>query len=260
MPKKMPDTGETVHVKAVGHHVRLGKLEPKKDKRMLKLARYAPARALPPLPSSVKTYTKVPSWPMYGNDKLGDCTCAAAGHMEQFWSAVQGKPETPADSLVVGTYWATGTADDGRYCLDVLNRWHRYGLGKSGSDEKIGAFVQLDLSKPNHYKYAISEFGGAYIGIALPISAQTQTYWKVTTGPNAEAGSWGGHCVPLLGYDRYGAWLATWGMVMKATWGFLNKYADEAYAIISPDWLGAGGKSPAGFDMTKLTADLGQLG
>jgi hypothetical protein len=39
------------------------------------------------------------------------------------------------------------------------------------------------------------------------------------------------------------------------TWSFWDHYCDEAYCIISPDFL-VGGTTPAGFDLTALQQDL----
>jgi hypothetical protein len=53
---------------------------------------------------------------------------------------------------------------------------------------------------------AIWLFGGAYIGVELPISAQNQDVWDVPAnpGPNDEPGSWGGHAVYVVGYEKPG--------------------------------------------------------
>jgi hypothetical protein len=40
---------------------------------------------------------------------------------------------------------------------------------------------------------------------------------------------------------------------------FCEHYIDEAWAIVNPDFLDVNGKSPAGFDMAQLTADLAAL-
>lgn len=50
---------------------------------------------------------------------------------------------------------------------------------------------------------AIWLFGGAYIGVELPITAQNQEIWDVPQhpGPKDEPGSWGGHAIYLVGYD-----------------------------------------------------------
>ena len=50
---------------------------------------------------------------------------------------------------------------------------------------------------------AIWLFGGAYIGVELPLAAQSQDVWNVPAnpGPDDEPGSWGGHAIYLVGYD-----------------------------------------------------------
>ena len=43
------------------------------------------------------------------------------------------------------------------------------------------------------------------------------------------------------------------------TWGFWAAYCDEAYAIVSPDFFTGAQKTPDGFDMQQLQADLSDL-
>ena len=103
-------------------------------------------------------------------------------------------------------------------------------------------------------------FGGVYIGVQLPKSAQTQKDgWTVTSGPDAKPGSWGGHCVNLVDYTSDGPTCVTWGQTMPMTWEFFDTYCDEAYAAISPDFVGDGGQTPSGFDLGQLQSDLAQI-
>jgi hypothetical protein len=44
------------------------------------------------------------------------------------------------------------------------------------------------------------------------------------------------------------------------TWQFYLAYVDEAFAIISDDFLSKKNKTPAGFDMAQLTKDLAKVG
>ena len=46
---------------------------------------------------------------------------------------------------------------------------------------------------------------------------------------------------------------------MPMTWEFFDKYCDEAYAAISPDFLGDGARTPSGFDLGQLQSDLAQI-
>jgi hypothetical protein len=40
------------------------------------------------------------------------------------------------------------------------------------------------------------------------------------------------------------------------TWRFWNDYCEEAYAILSPDWVQPGKRAPSGFGLPALQADL----
>jgi hypothetical protein len=128
---------------------------------------------------------------------------------------------------------------------------------------------------------AIWLFGGAYIGVELPMTAQSQDIWDVAGGPDAEPGSWGGHAVYLVGYDFPESQIPspespapspvsrvscpgtmtciTWGGVKKMTWAWFEKYCSEAYALVSKDWLNASGVSPSGFDLAALEKDLQEV-
>jgi len=100
-------------------------------------------------------------------------------------------------------------------------------------------------------------FGGVYIGLALPVTAQSQDVWDVVPkgGVNARKGSWGGHCVFVPKYDAHGFTCITWGGLKTMTVAFWKKYCDEAHTLFGHDWLTDKG-SPAGFDQTQLQADL----
>ena len=71
----------------------------------------------------------------------------------------------------------------------------------------------------------------------------------------ARPGSWGGHAVNVVAYDDRTLTVVTWGRLQEMTWAFWERYVDESYAIISPDFLDAG-KAPNGFDLAALRRDL----
>jgi len=104
---------------------------------------------------------------------------------------------------------------------------------------------------------SIALFGGVYIGLALPITAQNQDVWDVVPhgGANAKKGSWGGHCVFVPKYDQNGFTCITWGQLKTMTLAFWKEYCDEAHALLSQDWLTAKG-APNGFNQAQLLADL----
>ena len=264
-----------VHPEFAAHgsfaHLKLGRKPKRDDPRTLKLAKYLDdAVLLPTIPPTFNLMPQVASWPMFGNDSLGDCTCAAAGHLIQAWSASAGAEKTPTEQAVEALYWETGDppsqtgtaggpTDDGRDEISLLNYWHQNGLG----GDEIAAYAAVDPSNHDHLRAALYLFGGLYTGIELPQTAQSQPEWDVVgdgrTGPSAP-GSWGGHAVPYLPvWDGAKLSLVTWGAVLEATLGFHDAYTDELYAVISNDFL-ASGKTPQGFDLEALQADLSAIG
>lgn len=247
-------------------HLPLGKAPAARDDRTLRLADYLDATVVLPKVPTRADFSVSDGFPMYDNDRFGDCTCAAVGHMIQAWSAAAGRETRPADADVIELYWATGDppdepcepggpTDTGRVELEVLNYWRNTGLL---SGDKISAYVAVDPKDHEHMRIATYLFGGVYTGIALPRTAQRQHVWDVVgdgkTG-DSEPGSWGGHAVPVVAYDMTHLTVVTWGSTLRMTNRFASDYMDEAYALISPDFFAAG-KSPAGFDLAALQRDL----
>ncbi len=249
--------------------LKLGKQVARHDPRTLLLASYV-TPALPPPPAQHDLTSKINSWGMMDNDQLGDCTCAAAGHLIMEWTANAGKKMvTPTDKQIVAAYSAitgynpgTGANDNGAVEIDVLNYWRQSGIAA----HKIGAYVALEPSNHIHIMDSVYIFEGCYIGLQLPVSAQAQVQnhqpWSVPPGGptgDGKPGSWGGHAVPVVAYDARGVTVVTWGALQAMTWSFWEAYCDEAYAIISPDYLNDKQESPAGFNMQQLQADLADL-
>jgi hypothetical protein len=244
----------------------LGKQPAKKDPRTLQFENYIVASDLPDAPAELALEDQVKSpWGMMDNDKIGDCTCACAGHMIINWSANAGDEKDPSQQDIVTAYSEitgynpqTGANDNGAVVLDVLNFWKNTGIAA----DKIDAYVALEPNNDQQVRESTFLFGGCYLGLQMPLSAQNQTIWSVPssgqTGKGAP-GSWGGHAVPVVGYDNRYVAVITWGNVLYMTWEFYNAYCDEAYAIISIDWLNQTGKTAEGFDLQQLDADLTQI-
>jgi len=243
--------------------MKLGKSVPKFDKRTLQFGAYL-TKELPPPPLSVDYSKPVANWPMMGNDTYGDCTCAAAGHMIEEWTANTGHKLILSDQQVLAAYnhFSGGNPDAGASMLDVLKYWRSKGIG----GDKINSFVQLEPRNETQAKDAIDLFGNCYIGVALPNFAVPpgtdflKIPWVVPpTGPigDAAASPNNGHCIPAVGYDQRNLYVVTWGALKSMTWGFYNAYMDEAFAVLSSDWINAKlGTAPSGFDMAALKRDL----
>jgi len=231
MPVKMlatpPDVRSSVTIKPDPTRIdplklKLGKHPARHDARTLLFATYA-TTALPAPPPSLDLTTKMKvPWGMMDNAQLGDCTCAAAGHLMMEWTSnAKSKIFTPSDKQIVAAYSAitgynpkTGANDNGAVEIDVLNYWRQSGI----AGHKITAFVALEPSNTTHIMDGTWIFGGCYIGLNLPKSAQAQTsnkqIWSVPpsglTGDGAP-GSWGGHAVPVVAYDARSVTVVTWG-------------------------------------------------
>jgi hypothetical protein len=239
----------------------LGKKPARFDKRTLKLSDYLVK--LPSPPDSVSWTAGIPSWPMMGNDTLGDCVEAAMGHMVEEWSHFAGQGSIPSDQAVITAYSGIGgyvpgdpSTDQGSDMLTALNYWRKTGI----AGHKILAFVALNTQNLVELQTAMWLFGNAFIGIQLPLSVHYAESWSVpqhgTSTPAGAIGGWGGHCVPVVGGNPLGTTVVTWGQTMFMSRNFYKVYADEAYAVLSQDWLNRAGFSPANFNLAQLKADL----
>ena len=248
----------------------LGRKAPRYDPRTFMLASYLVPGATGHLPKPLPAATwsrPVKSWEMHLNDLIGCCTCATAAHMIRAWTANSDQPDVVVpDEEVLKAYQAVGgyvpndpSTDGGAIELDLLKHWRKQGIG----GHKIGAYASVGTRSRTLVMDAIYLFGGIYTGFALPITAQQQPVWDVVPGAarerNAEAGSWGGHAVPVIDYNWRGLACITWGKVQYMTWAFFKTYCDEAYAIMSRDFVNDDGVAPSGFDLSSLRRDLGLL-
>jgi hypothetical protein len=206
---------------------------------------------------------------MQGNDVWGDCTCAGVAHKRigdvcvnqhatlkvttaqtlAFYSAVTGFNPNAGPS-------GDNPTDQGAVCQDVLEYWLKNGfLG-----EKILAFAKVDVSNQAAIKQAIATLGQIYCGFNFPASAMDQfnahETWDVVKGARIE----GGHCVTIGAYDATGLECVTWGATQKMTWAFFEKYFDEAWVIVTPDFVdSATGNDVLGVSLYQLGQDYAAL-
>jgi hypothetical protein len=249
--------------------VRLGRKRYVNDRRTLRFARYRTPQ-LPAPPDSFDVSQGILDWKMLANDRLGDCTAAGAAHLEMVWSRIAGNAVDPNDADVIDFYHRvtsppfdpdTGANDDGAVELFVCQEWRKNGI----ANRRIHAYVYVEPKHLDQLHQATWLFSGSYLGIALPISAQTQDVWDDTGQqiPNAEPGSWGGHCVVVVGRDKPAKlWtIVTWGRLKQVTDAFLSRYLEEAWVMVAEDFATLSGPNAAsGFDFDTLNADLAAIG
>ncbi len=231
---------------------KLGKLAAVRPFGLRELAIYA-AGPLPAPPSSVA----VPgaSYPIDGNDQFGDCTMAGVAHLVAAWDAEVKQPDpVPTGQQVVAEYFRlSGGQDSGLAEADVLQTWRSAGI----FGRKIGAYAPVEHSSILAIHQAVAFYGGCYLGIQCPQSAQEQFAagepWTVVDDSPIE----GGHCIVALGYTPQALLCATWGGIAEVTYPFLGAYLDEAWAVIPSQFLEAG-RGPR-LDLASLQADLDRL-
>lgn len=218
------------------------------------------------VPSVVDELSKVDEWPMYLNDRIGDCTVAAAGHMIEVWSAYgQGVTVKVSDQDVLTGYSAvsgynprTGANDDGCVMQDVLDYWRKTGIG----GHRILAFAEVDVANPAEISAALYLFGHVYVGLDVPYSAENQFAagqpWDTVAN---DGGIAGGHAVDL-GFNSDGEGLykvVTWGAAQQMTNRFWHQYVREAWVVADADWVSRTGGSPPGLDVANLNAQFTAL-
>ena len=232
---------------------KLGKLAATKPFGLRDLAVYANG-PLPEPPASVDYYSGL-SLPIDGNDTYGDCVAAGMAHCVAVWDAEVGENlHVPDQNEVVETYFTlSGGIDSGLNESVVLNTWTKNEL----MGHTIAAYAPVNVNSVESLHQAIAFWGAAMFGIQCPDSAQQQfaqgVPWTVVPGAQVE----GGHCIVGVGYDAEYVYCATWGSVVKVSWGFLNKYLDEAWAVI-PDAFVDAGKGPL-LDLATLKADIARV-
>lgn len=207
-----------------------------------------------------------------GKHGLPDCTIAAAGHMLQTWTANADDQEfTMPDEQIRKAYCdLTGVnLEDpnhtlpGISCVKALNFWRNSGIGKS----KIHSFAGLHPGNREEIQEAIYTFGSAYVCLLLPATARQQhMIWDAVPSIQKpkwlsnQPNTWEPHAVCAVAYDEKGLTVITWGLEKQMTWEFYKKYSDEAYAVLSLDWLTRDGKNaPNHIDAARLEAQLDAL-
>lgn len=248
-----------------------GKSSAAADPRTLQFSAYMDTANLPVPPDACDWASLVAEWPLYRSDKVNDCTCAAAAHMIIQWTTyARGATVVPSESDVIGTYSdLTGfdpetSANNARIaCRDLLNHWRLSDV----AERSILGYTALEARNPFSVKDAVYLFGSCYMGFELPLSAIDQWRagqpWSVlpegAIGRGAR-GSWGGHAVAAVAYTPRELLCVSWGRTVRVSWQFWETYCDEAYAVLSEDWIDGGGYSPGHFNLIQLKADLAALG
>lgn len=219
--------------------------------------------AAPASPAVRDWLSAVADWPMLGNDRYGDCVFAMIGHVIQALSTYgQGRTATLTDADVLAAYSAvTGfnpndpNSDRGTVIQDALGYWRKHGI----AGHKILAFAQIDHTSREQVDAAINQFGAVLLGINFPAAAMDQFNagrpWDVVA---RDGGIEGGHAIPAGYYSTPAGRrkVVTWARVQDMTDAFWDRYVEEAWVVVAPEWLSAAGTDPLGVDLHGLGEQL----
>lgn len=245
--------------------VKLGRpLAPVADPRTLRFARYLRSD-LPKVPARNDWGAKVKSWGMLDNDKIGNCTIAGLLHGNMLWKSWFGDVPDYSAALARQLYsqhcgFVEGdpSTDNGAVEIDILKAWRKAPI----AGVQLDGFAAVDPTNWEEVRLAHYLCGFLYMGVNLPLSAQSEKIWSST---HDKPGTWGGHCmITALTAEPGGICSArhleaiTWGTRQKITPAWLAKYCDELWAPIPavPTWFGANDNAPNGLHRAQFLADV----
>jgi hypothetical protein len=245
--------------------MKLGKTPARPGAVTFKLVDYL--TALPKPPTTFGHETLIPTWGMNGNDAVGDCVIASKAHLIEMWNAEAGRPVvvTTKDSLadysaITGYDPTDPNSDQGTDMSVAASYFRKTGYRDSaGTRHKIGAYLSITPGNWSEHLQALYLFGAVEIGINFPASAMAQFNAGKEWSYNSRSKIEGGHCIPLVAHRTpQSLTCVTWGALERMTPRFFTAFNDESLVYLSPEML-TGGRSPEGFNLAQLQADLSQL-
>jgi hypothetical protein len=251
-------------------NLRLGKGEYVHDERTPMLARFF--RSTVRVPTNWDFDHGRAPFPLrvWGNDAWGDCVIGGeANHTLRLERVEQRGTIKLADEDAVNRYMALSGAkspgdanDNGLVVLEANRDWRNNGfLTKTGRVYKIAAYGELEPTDRQQLRTASYLLHGIHFGFWLPTAAQAMTNqgvwdYKGETGPEWRPGSWGGHLVYSKKFDADSHEVLSWGMKIRVTNAFIERYADEAWAVVDnlDSW-----KTKQTIDVPKLEKTLSEI-
>jgi len=224
-------------------------------------------KTLPAYPKEFGHERSIGVWPMFENDRVGDCAIAGAAHEHMLWTTLGMNPAPFDDAGVLADYSAISgyvpgdeSTDTGCDMHDVMAYRAKTGLlDAAGNRHQVAAYLSLDPGNVDHILLAMWMFGAVGIGIEFPDSAMEQFHdglpWDVVPGAQIE----GGHYIPGVAYRNGDIEVVTWGEVVPMTMAFLSRYCDEAWVMVSQEVIDDTGRTPEGFDFLALREALNSL-
>jgi hypothetical protein len=248
---------------------RLGRKPPEYAKPRLWAEDYYKVAQLPAVAPMIDYYSGV-AYPMYLNDRFGDCTIAGIAHVYNATSQfAQGTERQFQDAVIQTAYMdncpgfnpATDANDDG-CTLQAVLAWNEANglIDTTGAVNTVTAYAQLKGMGSTDLNIALQLYGAVYCGVNLPQSAETQfpAPWTYVKGSPIL----GGHCIVLAGMNAAAPnpyTFVTWGATVQASQEWVATYLEEAWVALTPDFLTATGGTLTGVDTADLMSDMQEI-
>ena len=220
--------------------------------------RELPFYAAGPLPKAPARFDvpNVAEWGMCANDRLGCCDIAGLQHLFMADAAQIGHTEVFPDDQQLAAYYLdyTGGQDGGVVLADFLAHVHQHGyFGHS-----VQAYAPVNVRDIPTLQFAVWAYDAAYTGIAVTQQMQEDFQaGRPWTLDSLESPVLGGHCVPIVGYDSDFLTVISWGQPQKIAYSAWHYIAEEAWAVLTGEFVGEGDGHGISYDALK--ADLHRL-
>jgi hypothetical protein len=205
-----------------------------------------------PTPALPIDYAKALVFPMYGNDRLGDCMYAAAAHADNTFTGNVGTESTFDESVLERDYEKLSGGDNGLDEGTLIQGW-KDGIAGVTAASILDA-LDIDTTDPATMRAAVYLFGGVLFMLDVPdpwCDTANGDAWDVP----ATADQNNGHGTFINGVDAAGNYhLLTWGGYRKLTPAGLKACDPSGFVVFSLRWFNAQGYAPNGLHYAQLAA------
>jgi len=243
------------YVPGLGHEVVF------QDRKNMRRGR--PVRQFAPLSLPTPTlpidWAKTLTFPMDANDQYGDCMYAAACHMDNTWTGMNGAESTFDVQSIVRNYEQLSGGDNGLDEGTLLQGWKK-GLCDNPQVTYVDA-LDIDTTDVSLVQAAMYLFGGIFFMFDVPDEWINNMGTGVVWDAPAQADQNNGHGVIWNGCDEKGKYkLQTWGTYVWITPAGVKQCDPSGFIVFSLRWFNSHGVAPNGFTYDQLASYWTQSG
>jgi len=215
--------------------VKFGKLPYQYDPRTIKLGSLIrPDIRAPSKFDFDKSRFRIPLDALGSDQFRTDVLAAQAHQVIRMGRLREHRTISVSTTTVLDRYHKLKEFDQGLTALEAFRYWHR-NPWKAGHGYGISAYGELDPLDSVQMRAAVFVLYGIFIGFWLPLAVkEMEEMWDYSgqTGKNWKPGALGGTLCYCKAYDQEGYEILAWGRKIRVTNEFVEKFSDEAWAVI----------------------------